>query len=81
MTLDISSIRNRFPALRRTVGGVPAAYLDGPGGTQVPESVIEAMAGTSSDASRLAGGMIVFFTVGISNPTFISNNVSQNGIC
>ncbi len=28
-------------------------------------TVIEAMAGTSSDASRLAGGMIVFFIVGI----------------
>ncbi|MFO7700670.1 MAG: cysteine desulfurase-like protein [Acidimicrobiia bacterium] len=42
---DPTSIRSRFPALARHVDGRPAAYLDGPGGTQVPESVIEAMAG------------------------------------
>lgn len=42
---DPTSIRSRFPALARHVDGRPAVYLDGPGGTQVPESVIEAMAG------------------------------------
>jgi len=41
---DVSSVREQFPALRRMVGGRPAAYLDGPGGTQAPESVIDAMA-------------------------------------
>ena len=44
MPLDVPAIRSQFPALSRTVAGVPAAYLDGPGGTQVPESVIDAMA-------------------------------------
>ena len=36
-------IRARFPALGRIAGGVPAAYFDGPGGTQVPRSVVETM--------------------------------------
>jgi cysteine desulfurase family protein (TIGR01976 family) len=40
---DLSICRDQFPALQRTVGGRPVAYLDGPGGTQVPRSVIDAM--------------------------------------
>jgi cysteine desulfurase family protein (TIGR01976 family) len=36
-------IRADFPALRRVEAGVPAAYFDGPGGTQVPEAVPRAM--------------------------------------
>ena len=32
-----------FPSLARTVNGNPIAYLDGPGGTQVPESVLAAI--------------------------------------
>lgn len=36
-------IRAHFPALRRTHGGNPVAYFDGPGGTQVPQSVVDAM--------------------------------------
>lgn len=42
--LDVPALRSRFPALARMHGGDPFAYFDGPGGTQVPESVIEAMA-------------------------------------
>jgi cysteine desulfurase family protein (TIGR01976 family) len=36
-------VRKQFPAMKRKVNGFPAAYLDGPGGYQVPESVIEAV--------------------------------------
>ncbi|HUF34641.1 MAG TPA: cysteine desulfurase-like protein [Gemmatimonadales bacterium] len=36
-------IRACFPALARTEGGLPAAYFDGPGGTQVPRAVVETM--------------------------------------
>jgi cysteine desulfurase family protein (TIGR01976 family) len=39
----VSSIRNRFPALGRLEGGVPVAYFDGPGGTQVPQDVANAV--------------------------------------
>ena len=41
---DPSVIRDKFPALSRRHNGFPVAYFDGPGGTQVPLSVIEAMA-------------------------------------
>ena len=41
--LDIEAIRARFPALNRREHGQPVAYLDGPGGTQVPKAVIDAM--------------------------------------
>jgi cysteine desulfurase family protein (TIGR01976 family) len=37
-------IRAAFPALERRHEGFPVAYLDGPGGTQVPRVVVEAMA-------------------------------------
>lgn len=40
---DVAAARSRFPALARTHQGRPVAYLDGPGGTQVPMSVIDAM--------------------------------------
>ncbi|MGB8691974.1 MAG: cysteine desulfurase-like protein [Steroidobacteraceae bacterium] len=35
--------RADFPSLRRTVAGQPVAFLDGPGGTQVPAAVIDAI--------------------------------------
>jgi len=40
---SVEDIRARFPALDRKVGGLPVAYFDGPGGTQVPREVVEAM--------------------------------------
>ena len=44
--LDVGSIRARFPALARTgEDGRPFVWVDAPGGSQVPESVIEAVAG------------------------------------
>lgn len=39
----LEPIREQFPALRRHHAGLPVAYFDGPGGTQVPRSVGEAM--------------------------------------
>jgi cysteine desulfurase family protein (TIGR01976 family) len=40
---SVGAIRNRFPALARRYEGHPVAYFDGPGGTQVPVSVVERM--------------------------------------
>jgi len=37
--------RDQFPALQRTIGGRPVAYFDGPGGTQVPQAVADAVSG------------------------------------
>ncbi|MGE3957183.1 MAG: cysteine desulfurase-like protein [Vicinamibacterales bacterium] len=40
-TTDV--IRQAFPALARTHNGFPVAYFDGPGGTQVPQAVADAV--------------------------------------
>jgi cysteine desulfurase family protein (TIGR01976 family) len=42
--LDLTHVRSQFPSLSQTVNGHPAAFLDGPGGTQVPQRVIDAIA-------------------------------------
>ena len=39
--LDLDAVRAQFPSLKREVGGRPVAWLDGPGGTQVPQRVID----------------------------------------
>src|ERR1051325_4859962 len=36
-------IRAQFPALRREHNGFPVAYFDAPGGTQTPQSVVDAV--------------------------------------
>lgn len=43
VTYDSSLVRAQFPALSRTHRGQPVAYFDGPGGTQVPSSVADAV--------------------------------------
>lgn len=42
--LDLGWIRNQFPALSQQINGQPVIFFDGPGGTQVPSSVIDAIA-------------------------------------
>ena len=41
--LDLTRVRSQFPSLSQTVAGQPAVFLDGPGGTQVPQRVIDAI--------------------------------------
>ena len=41
--LDVTHVRAQFPSLSQTVNGHAAAFLDGPGGTQVPQRVIDAI--------------------------------------
>lgn len=40
---SLETIRAQFPALQRKYNGLPVAYFDGPGGTQVPTMVADAM--------------------------------------
>jgi cysteine desulfurase family protein (TIGR01976 family) len=47
----IDELRARFSALQR-----PLAFFDGPAGTQVPDSVIDAIAGYLRDANANSGG-------------------------
>src|ERR1700757_2044319 len=42
-TMSVEETRRCFPALARIHNGYPVAYFDGPGGTQVPRTVVEAM--------------------------------------
>src|SRR5436309_2985024 len=42
-TLDSAWVRAQFPSLKLQVNGHPAAFLDGPAGTQVPRQVIDAV--------------------------------------
>lgn len=54
---DLSPLRRRFPALQETdEQGRPYVYFDGPGGTQVPQSVIDAMAHYFVKANSNKGG-------------------------
>jgi cysteine desulfurase family protein (TIGR01976 family) len=56
-TFDVSHIRSRFPALDRSESGRVVAYLDGPGGTQVPRTVIDSMRRVLEEGvSNLGGG-------------------------
>jgi cysteine desulfurase family protein (TIGR01976 family) len=43
LQLDVDTIRSEFPSLRLTQDGRPVVFLDGPGGTQVPQRVIDAV--------------------------------------
>jgi cysteine desulfurase family protein (TIGR01976 family) len=43
--LNLAAIRSQFPALQRHENGQPVAWFDGPGGSQVPYGVIDAIAG------------------------------------
>ena len=38
-----ASLRQHFPSLQRKVNGSPLVFIDGPAGTQVPQSVIDAI--------------------------------------
>lgn len=42
-SLDLTWIRAQFPALAQEMNGRPVVFFDGPGGTQVPQRVIDAM--------------------------------------
>jgi cysteine desulfurase family protein (TIGR01976 family) len=54
--LDLTWVRSQFPALTQTVNKHPAVFLDGPGGTQVPQQVIDAIADYLSRNNANTGG-------------------------
>jgi len=56
---DVAAIRARFPALRREHEGRPVVFLDGPGGTQVPDPVIDAVTGYYRTMNANSGGSFV----------------------
>src|ERR1700736_706881 len=54
--LDLTWVRSQFPALAQTINKHPAVFLDGPGGTQVPQQVIDAIADYLSRNNANTGG-------------------------
>jgi cysteine desulfurase family protein (TIGR01976 family) len=55
-TLDVDAIRARFPALAIEHDGRPMAFFDGPGGTQVPDTVIDAVVDYYRESNANHGG-------------------------
>ena len=54
--LNLTWVRAQFPALAQTVNGHPAVFLDGPGGTQVPQRVIDGISGYLHRNNANTGG-------------------------
>jgi cysteine desulfurase family protein (TIGR01976 family) len=54
--LDLAWVRSQFPALAQTINGNQAVFLDGPGGTQVPQRVIDAIADYLARNNANTGG-------------------------
>jgi cysteine desulfurase family protein (TIGR01976 family) len=54
--LDVAALRAEFPALALERDGRPVVYLDGPGGTQVPQRVIDAVADYYRTSNANNGG-------------------------
>jgi cysteine desulfurase family protein (TIGR01976 family) len=55
--LDVTSLRRQFPSLQRTVHGRTPVFLDGPGGTQVPQRVIDALVHYLTTCNANHGGV------------------------
>lgn len=55
--IDIPSVRQQFPALQRARNGRAPIFLDGPGGTQVPQRVIDAIVHYLSSCNANHGGV------------------------
>ncbi len=54
---DVQYIRGQFPALEKEIRGVPVAFLDGPGGTQVPKRVIDGITSYLVNHNANEGGL------------------------
>src|SRR5258706_4092495 len=59
MPINSSSVRSQFPSLLRKYNNQPLIYLDGPAGTQVPQSVIDAISGYYSTSNSNTHGAFV----------------------
>jgi cysteine desulfurase family protein (TIGR01976 family) len=53
---DVARVRSRFPGLTREIDGRPAVFVDAPGGSQVPDSVIDAIGGYLRTSNANAHG-------------------------
>ncbi len=56
-SLDPVQIRSRFPGLSRQIAGKPAIFVNGPAGSQVPTSVVEAISSALLHTNANHGGL------------------------
>src|SRR5262245_64627800 len=56
-SFPIAAVRAQFPALERQINGRPAVFFDGPAGSQVPRSVVEAMSSYMLEHNANHGGL------------------------
>jgi cysteine desulfurase family protein (TIGR01976 family) len=59
MMFNVNSLREQFPSLNRirVLAARPAIFLDGPGGTQVPQCVVDAMVHYLTNCNANHGGV------------------------
>ncbi len=53
------SLRSQFPSLNRIINGRPIVHLDGPAGTQVPKSVIDAISSVYAFSNANTHGQFI----------------------
>ena len=51
-----AGLRALFPSLKQVWGGNPAVFFDNPGGTQVPQQVIDAVSNYYQNSNANVGG-------------------------
>ena len=56
---NLQAVRKQFPSLKRKVSGQPLIFMDGPGGTQVPDRVINAISNYYRRSNANAHGAFV----------------------
>jgi cysteine desulfurase family protein (TIGR01976 family) len=59
MSFDLTWIRSQFPSLTKTVNDRSCIFFDGPGGTQVPQRVIDAISNYLKNSNANEGGFFV----------------------
>ncbi len=72
-----ASVRNQFPSLSRIINGRPIVHLDGPAGTQVPQSVIDAISGVYSKSNANTHGQ---FITSVETDTLIQHARNQMAV-
>jgi cysteine desulfurase family protein (TIGR01976 family) len=55
-SFDVAAVRARFPSLHQQIDGVQPVFFDNPAGTQVPQSVIDAVSGYYLHMNANSGG-------------------------
>src|SRR3954467_2761923 len=57
LMFDVTVLRRQFPALQRAPRGLAPVFLDGPGGTQVPQRVVDAVVRYLTTSNANHGGL------------------------